>query len=61
MEASLEDFPAAIAEYRKAADVRPDRVDLFTARASLEERLLRFEDAAGTYAKLYELSYHNSQ
>ncbi len=61
IEASLEDFPAAISEYRKAADVRPDRVDLFTARASLEERLLRFDDAAGTYAKLYELNYHNSQ
>ncbi len=61
IEASLEDFPTAIAEYRKAADVRPDRVDLFTARGSLEERLLRFDDAAGTYAKLYELSYHNSQ
>jgi len=61
IEASLEDFSAAIAEYRKAADVRPDRVDLFTARASLEERLLRFDDAAGTYAKLYELNYHNSQ
>jgi tetratricopeptide (TPR) repeat protein len=61
IEASLEDFPTAIAEYRKAADVRPDRVDLFTARASLEERLLRFDDAAGTYAKLYELNYHNSQ
>jgi len=31
-------FSGTIAEYRKAADVRPDRVDLFTARASLEER-----------------------
>src|SRR5260370_7386427 len=61
IEANLEDLPAAIAEYRRAADVRPDRVDLFTARASLEERLLRFDDAAGTYAKLYELNYHNSQ
>jgi cellulose synthase operon protein C len=61
IEASLEDFPTAIGEYRKAADVRPDRVDLFTARASLEERIMRFDDAAGTYAKLYELNYHNSQ
>lgn len=61
IQSSLEDFPSAIAEYKRAADVRPDRVDLFTSRASLEERLLRFEDAAGTYAKLYELNYHNSQ
>ncbi|HYL73650.1 MAG TPA: hypothetical protein VEU96_05565 [Bryobacteraceae bacterium] len=61
IQSSLEDFPAAIAEYKRAADVRPDRIDLFTSRASIEERLLRFEDAAGTYAKLYELNYHNSQ
>jgi len=61
IESALEDFPAAIAEYKTASDVRPDRVDLFTARASLEERLLRFDDAAGTYAKLYDLNYHNSQ
>ena len=61
IESGLEHFPAAIAEYRRAADVRPDRIDLFTARASLEERLLRFDDAAATYAKLYELNYHNSQ
>lgn len=61
IQTDLEDFPAAITEYRRASDVRPDRVDLFTSRASLEERLLRFDDAAGTYAKLYELNYHNSQ
>src|SRR5262249_37304532 len=61
IESALEDFPAAIAEYKAASGVRPDRVDLFTARASLEERLQRFDDAAATYAQLYELNYHNSQ
>ena len=61
IQTALEDFPAAIAEYQRASEVRPDRVDLYTARASLEERLLRFEDAAATYAKLYDLNYHNSQ
>ena len=61
IDTTLEDFPAAIAEYRRAANVRPDRIDLFTGRAALEERLLRFDDAAATYAKLYELNYHNSQ
>jgi tetratricopeptide (TPR) repeat protein len=61
IQTALENFPEAIAEYRRASDVRPDRIDLYTARASLEERLLRFDDAAATYAKLYDLNYHNSQ
>ncbi len=61
IQTALENFPEAIAEYRRASDIRPDRVDLYTARASLEERLLRLDDAAGTYAKLYDLNYHNSQ
>src|SRR5258708_6985414 len=61
IQTALEDFPGAIAEYRRASEIRPDRVDLCTARASLEERLLRFDDAAATYAKLYDLNYHNSQ
>lgn len=56
----LEDFPAAVAAYRKAAEIRPDRTEFYTERASLEMRLLRFEDAAATYTKLYELTYHNS-
>ncbi len=61
IQTALENFPEAIAEYRRASDIRPDRIDLYTARASLEERLLRFDDAAATYAKLYDLNYHNSQ
>ena len=61
IQTALENFPEAIAEYRRASDIRPDRMDLYTARASLEERLLRFDDAAATYAKLYDLNYHNSQ
>jgi tetratricopeptide (TPR) repeat protein len=61
IQTALESFPEAIAEYRRASDVRPDRIDLYTARASLEERLLRFDDAAASYAKLYDLNYHNSQ
>jgi len=61
IQTALEDFARAIAEYRRASDLRPDRVDLYVARASLEERLLHFDDAAATYAKLYDLNYHNSQ
>jgi cellulose synthase operon protein C len=56
----LEDFPAAIAAYNRATQIRPERVDLYTARAALEERTLRFDEAAATYTKLYELNYHNT-
>ncbi len=57
IQASLENFPAAIDFYAKAITIRPDRVDLFMARASLEERLMRFDDAAGDYEHLYQLAY----
>ena len=59
--AQFEDFPGAIAAYTKASAIRPDRTDLLTARATLEERLMRFDEAAASYAKLYELTYHNPQ
>ena len=54
---SLEDFPAAIDAYGNAVRIRPDRVDLLTARAGLEERLMRFDDAIGDYEHLYQLTY----
>ncbi len=57
----FEDYPAAIASYSKARQVRPDRSDLLTARAVLEERLLRFDEAVQSYSQLYELTYHNPQ
>jgi tetratricopeptide (TPR) repeat protein len=57
IDAQLEDFPAAITAYTRAAVVRPDRADLFIARLNLEERLLRFDEAGGTAEKLYELTY----
>ena len=56
---NLEDFPGAIEAYAKAITVRPDRVDLRAARASLLERLIRFEEAAADYQRLYELSYQD--
>ena len=52
---------AAIESYSKALAIRPDRSDLLASRAGLEERLLRFEDAAKSYAKLYELAYKDPQ
>ena len=61
IETGLEDYPAAIAWYSRASAVRPERVDLLTARFNLEERTLRFEAAAATAAKLYELTYRNPQ
>jgi tetratricopeptide (TPR) repeat protein len=54
-----EDFDNAIASYSKAIAIRPDRVDLYSSRASLEERLMRFDDAAATCTKLYDLTYRN--
>jgi len=61
IQASQEDFDAAIRTYGQAIKVRPDRTDLLTARAALEERLMRFDEAAADYAQLYELAYHDTQ
>lgn len=61
LQASFEDFPAAIEAYSKATQIRPDRMDLHTARAALEERLMRFDQALTSYGKIYELAYHDSQ
>ena len=57
MQSSLEDFPAAIDSYGKAITIRPDRADLHIARATLEERLQRFDEAAADYEKLYQLAF----
>lgn len=61
IETAFEDYPAAIAAYAQTVAVRPDRVDLRIAQASLEERLLRFEDALRGYTKIYELTYKDPE
>jgi len=61
IQTQLENFPAALSGYARAIAIRPDRVEFYTAGGGLQERLLRFDEAAATYAKLYELNYHNSQ
>ena len=61
IQTSLENYPAALEAYAKAIAVRPDRADLFTARADLFERLGRSDEAAADYQKLYELSYHDAE
>ncbi len=61
IQTNLENYPAAIETYAKAITIRPDRVDLYTARAGLEERLMRFDDAASDYEHIYQLAYKDPQ
>jgi len=61
IQTNLENYPAAIETYAKAIAVRPDRVDLYTARAGLEERLMRFDDAVSDYEHIYQLAYKDPQ
>ena len=61
IQTSNEDFDAAIRTYAQAIKIRPDRQDLLTAKAAMEERLLRFDEAAADYATLYELAYHDAR
>jgi tetratricopeptide (TPR) repeat protein len=58
---NLENYPAAIDTYAKSIAIRPDRADLYTARAELEERLMRFDEAAADYERIYELAYKDPQ
>lgn len=59
LQTRFEDYPGAIASYSNAIRVRPDRADLYAARADLLERLMKFDEAAADYAKLYALTYHD--
>lgn len=61
LETHFENFPGGIAAYARATEIRPDRTDLHEARAALEDRLMRFEDAVRSYTRLYELTYRNPQ
>ncbi len=61
IQTNLENYPAAIETYAKAIAVRPDRVDLYAARAGLEERLMRFDDAVSDYEHIYQLAYKDPQ
>jgi len=55
------DLPAAIDAYAHAIAIRKDRTDLYTAKASLEETLQRFDDAVADYQRLYQLTYKDPQ
>lgn len=60
IETAYEDYPAAIDAYAHAISIRADRSDLYAAKANLEERLQRLDDACKEYERLYVLSYRNS-
>ncbi len=57
----FEDYTGAIDAYGKAIAIRKDRSDVYIARADLEERLQRFDDACADYDRLYLLSYKDPQ
>jgi cellulose synthase operon protein C len=59
IETTFEDYPVAIDTYAHAISIRADRADLFAAKAGLEERLQRLDDACKEYERLYVLSYRN--
>ena len=61
VEIAFGNFPAAIEAFNRAVQVRPDRADLLSARANLEERLMRFDEAYASFAKLYDQTYRNPQ
>ena len=58
---NLENYPAAVDTYARSIAIRPDRADLYIARAGLEERLMRFEEAATDYEHIYQLAYKDPQ
>jgi cellulose synthase operon protein C len=60
-ETNFENYPAAIDTYAKSIAIRPDRTDLYIARAGLEERLMRFDEAAADYEHIYQLAYKDPQ
>lgn len=61
MQTNLENYAAAIDTYAKSIAIRPDRADLYIARAGLEERLMRFDEAAADYEHIYQLAYKDPQ
>ena len=61
IETVTEDYPAAISDYELAMKARPDRADVLEAKAHLEERLMRFEDAVKSCTRLYDLTYRDPE
>ena len=61
VQTTFSDYPAAIDAYAHVIAIRSDRADLYEAKADLEERLLRLDDACREYERLYVLSYQNPE
>lgn len=59
LQTTLENYPAAISAYSKALGVRPNRVDLHTARAAIYEKLQQYDNAIADYKALYHLTYQD--
>lgn len=59
LQTTLENYPAAITAYTQALVVRPNRVDLHTARAALYETLQQYDNAIADYKALYHLTYQD--
>lgn len=59
LENEFGDFNAALAAWGRAVALRPERADLLTSRASLEERLSQFDKAVISYRKLFDISFRN--
>jgi tetratricopeptide (TPR) repeat protein len=60
LENEFGDFNAALAAWGRAVALRPERVDLLTNRAKLEERLSQFDKATISYRKLFDISFKNA-
>lgn len=56
---AVEDYALAVDAYGQALKLRPERQDLYSAQASLDERLHRLDDAIALYRRLYTLSYRD--
>jgi cellulose synthase operon protein C len=59
IQTTFENYPAAIDAYARVIAIRADRADVYAAKADLEERLQRLDDACKEYERLYVLSYRN--
>jgi tetratricopeptide (TPR) repeat protein len=57
----FEDYPGAIDAWAHAVSIRADKQEWFAAKADLELRLGRLEDACADDERLYVLSYKNPQ
>ena len=61
MQTVFEDYPAAIDAWNHAVSIRADKQEWFAAKADLELRLNRLDEACADYERLYVLSYKDAQ